>query len=160
MRGFQSIEQLSNRICINDYTSNGTKLSLQHSLNRLGLQSVDTLRIHDPNDNSNNNRHRTCNNNHHHDGDSTSSSSSSSSPFVDEVLQVLDKSNGMLNELQRMKHEGIINHIGIGMNNINNEDHIGSTYDILRLLKGAGGAPYIDSALLAGGWNFIKSIRI
>ncbi|CAB9496301.1 L-galactose dehydrogenase [Seminavis robusta] len=128
---------LSARICRNDYTAQGARRSLEHSLNRLGLQGVHTLRIHDPNDNSNNNRQQ-----------------STESSFVDEVEQALATPDGMIAELRAMRDEqGIIRHVGLGMNT-NREGHMGAPDQVLRLLHGTPRGTF-DSALLAGGWNLL-----
>jgi D-threo-aldose 1-dehydrogenase len=124
---------LQSRICRNDYSAHGARLSLQHSLDRLGLDAVHTLRIHDPNDNSNN---RAGNTTH------------------DEVAQALSP-NGMLHELRFMRdQQHLIHHVGLGMN-INVEGHMGAPDQVLRLLHGAPRGTF-DSALLAGGWNLLS----
>lgn len=120
------------RRCHNDYTAAGAETSLSESLQRMGLPKVYCLRIHDPNDNSNNR--------------------AGMEGFVDEVAVALGE-DGMCSALRRLRREGVVAHVGLGMN-CNREAHQGAPEDVLRLLGGAGPGTF-DSALLAGGWNLL-----
>jgi D-threo-aldose 1-dehydrogenase len=95
---------LHSRVCKNDYTALGARTSLQESLDRLGMPRVHGLRIHDPNDNSNNRP--------------------GMEGFVDEVDITL-ASNGACAELVRLRADGVVQNIGIGMN-CNLESHMGA----------------------------------
>lgn len=117
------------RVIVNDFTADAAASSLSQSLARMGLDHVYGLRIHDPNDNSN------------YDGS------------VDEVAIALG-SNGMLEGLQKLRNEGTIKHIGLGVN-CNREAHQGVPGEVLRLVRGAPKGCF-DSALLAGGWNLLS----
>jgi len=140
LSGFDApgVHPLDTRICINDYTARGARTSLEHSLHRMGLDRVDVLRIHDPNDNSNN-----------------SHFSMKEENFVDEVEIALDEELGMLKELRALRDiDGAIGEIGVGMNT-NVEEHMGAPDQVLRLLRRAPARTF-DSALLAGGWNLLS----
>merc|ERR1740129_164642 len=97
---------LYDRVVTNDFTGVGARVSLSESLARINTQRVYGLRIHDPNDNNVN------------DGS------------VDEVAIAL-KSDGMCTELRRMRAEGIISDVSLGMN-CNREPHIGVPEEIIR----------------------------
>lgn len=117
------------RIIKNDYTAEGAAASLSQSLARMGLENIYGLRIHDPNDNSN------------YDGS------------VDEVSIAL-KDDGMLAGLRKLRADGRIQHVGLGMN-CNREAHQGAPDEVVRLIRGAEKGTF-DSALLAGGWNLLS----
>mmetsp|Transcript_31550 Transcript_31550/g.86943 ORF Transcript_31550/g.86943 Transcript_31550/m.86943 type:complete len:377 (+) Transcript_31550:53-1183(+) len=121
------------RVCSNDYTATGARLSLSESLDRIGVASVFGLRIHDPNDNS-------CN---HHGMEG----------FVDEVAIALGE-DGMCAEFRRLREAGTVAHFGLGMN-CNREAFQGAPDDVLRLLRESEAGTF-DSALLAGGWNLLS----
>merc|ERR1719223_2557989 len=93
------------------------------------LPSIYGLRIHDPNDNS-------C-----------------YDKSVDEVATA-PREDGMLAGLRQLKADGIIQHVGLGMNS-NREAHQGVPEEIVRLIRGAEKGTF-DSALLAGGWNLLS----
>jgi len=114
---------------LNDYTAAGAKRSLKESLARMGLDSVYGLRIHDPNDNNK------------YDG------------TVDEVA-IAAAEAGACTALRELRQEGVIKHVGLGMN-CNKEAHQGAPEDIIRLIRSAGPGTF-DSALLAGGWNLLS----
>jgi len=124
----QGGSKYNTRIIKNDFTADGAAASLSQSLSRMGLEAAYGLRIHDPNDNSN------------YDGS------------VDEVAVAL-KEDGMLAGLRKLRAEGIIHHVGLGMN-CNREAHQGVPDEVLRLIRGAEDGTF-DSALLAGGWNLL-----
>lgn len=117
------------RVVRNDFTAQGALSSLSESLERMRSSSVYGIRIHDPNDNSN------------ADGS------------IDEVVVALAP-NGMLEGLRKLRQEGRIQHVGLGMN-CNREAHQGVPDQVLRLLEGAPEGTF-DSALLAGGWNLLS----
>ena len=154
-------EQVRERRCVNDYTADGASRSLGESIDRLGLGALDapkgtearqrkghgktpssggaaarrrvhTLRIHDPNDNSNN--RFGC------------------AGFTDEVAIAVGE-GGAMQELRRLRAEGTIAHVGLGMN-CNREAHQGVPEEIVRLLSSCERGTF-DSALLAGGWNLL-----
>jgi len=127
-------ETLPSRVVSNDYSANGVRKSLQESLARMGVSEFYGLRIHDPNDN-NINRF----------GDPN---------FKDEVAEVLDKESGALSELIKMRENGNIKHLSLGMN-CNKEQHQGVPDEIIRLLRKTDLGTF-DSALLAGGWNLLS----
>jgi len=118
----------NDRIIRNDFSAEGATASLSQSLSRMGLETVYGLRIHDPNDNSN------------YDGS------------VDEVSIAL-KHDGMLAGLRKLRKDGRIQHVGIGMN-CNRESHQGVADEVVPLIQGAEKGTF-DSALLAGGWNLL-----
>lgn len=122
----------TDRICSNDYTAAGARASLQESLARMGLSEVHCLRIHDPNDNSLN--HKTAR------------------PLGDEVEIALAE-DGMIKELRKMRDEGLIKEVSLGMN-CNNMEHQGVPGEVVRLIQGAGPGVF-DTAMLAGGWNLL-----
>lgn len=125
-------EVVRRRRCVNDYSGAGAARSLAESLDRLRLKAVHTLRIHDPNDNSNNKVGCT--------------------PFTDEV-EIAVSEGGMMQALRRMRAEGTIAHVGLGMN-CNLEAHQGVPDEVLRLIRSCEVGTF-DSALLAGGWNLL-----
>ena len=125
--------KLSDRVCQNDYSAAGVASSLAESLDRMGLGGVHGLRMHDPNDNSNNRV--------------------GAEGFVDEVGQALG-AGGMCEALRRLREEGTVAHVGLGMN-CNEEAHQGVPQEIVRLLRQAPRGTF-DSALLAGGWNLLS----
>eukprot|EP00929_Paragymnodinium_shiwhaense_P015073 TRINITY_DN123085_c0_g1_i1.p1 TRINITY_DN123085_c0_g1~~TRINITY_DN123085_c0_g1_i1.p1 ORF type:complete len:388 (-),score=68.63 TRINITY_DN123085_c0_g1_i1:303-1466(-) len=121
---------LSDRTVSNDYTAEGAKASLKDSLARMCVEKVNYLRIHDPNDNS-------CNRER----------------AVDEVAIALGE-EGMISEFVRMRKEGIVDKIGLGMNS-NKQTHMGAPDQIIRLVEGCPRGTF-NSALLAGGWNLLN----
>lgn len=123
---------ITSRVVVNDYTAGGAVTSLRQSLSRMGhVGGVDTLRIHDPNDNSNNRL---------------------GAPLGDEVAIALAPC-GMIDGLRALRASGSVQRIGLGMNS-NADAHLGAPSEVLRLLRGAPTGTF-DSALLAGGWNLI-----
>ena len=130
--------KLAERVCKNDYSAAGAEVSLQESLVRLGQPGVFGLRVHDPNDNSLNRL--------------------GVEGFVDEVAQVLGEGGGegegMCAALRRLRAEGTVAHVGLGMNS-NSEAHQGVPEEVIRLLREAPRGTF-DSALLAGGWNLLS----
>ena len=133
---------VADRVCQNDYTASGARVSLRESLNRLGGQipKVFGLRIHDPNDNSLNHRRLPP------------------EGFVDEVELSLRPEEGMLEGLRQLRSEGEVEQLSLGMN-CNKEPHQGVPDEILRLLRQAEPGTF-QSALLAGGWNLESTFRI
>lgn len=123
---------LHDRVCVNDFTAQGARVSLSESLNRMALPSVFGLRIHDPNDNSCNTR--------------------GMESYVDEVAIALGE-EGMCAGLRKLREEKAIQHVSLGMN-CNREAHQGVPEEILRLLHETPAGTF-DSALLAGGWNLL-----
>jgi D-threo-aldose 1-dehydrogenase len=127
---------LWSRVCVNDYTAEGARISLQESLERLNLTSGGPrvgLRIHDPNDNSN-------------------SRAGAHGGWADEVGVAL-RGDGMCSGLRELRAAGSICHVSLGMN-CNREPHQGAPEGVLRLLRGCPAGTF-DSALLAGGWNLL-----
>jgi len=129
---------LAERVCKNDYSAAGAEASLRESLQRLGKPSVFGLRVHDPNDNNLN--------------------KAGTESFVDEVAQALsveggEEGEGMCAALRRLRGEGTVAHVGLGMNS-NCEAHQGVPDEVIRLLREAPRGTF-DSALLAGGWNLL-----
>lgn len=125
------------RIVKNDFTADGAEASLSQSLSRMGLQSVYGLRIHDPNELRS---AQDPNDVQNHDGS------------VDEVSVALAE-DGMLAGLRKLRAEGKIQHVSLGMNT-NREAHMGVPDEVLRLMHGADEGTF-DSAQLAGGWNLL-----
>ena len=125
------------RVCVNDYSAAGVDISLENSLNRMGLPAVYGLRIHDPNDNSLN-----C-----------AAMRAEGKVLPDEVAQAVDPADGMCARLVALRQAGTIKHVGLGMN-CNREAHQGVPDEILRLIRGCPAGTF-DSALLAGGWNLL-----
>lgn len=123
----------SERIQSNDYTGTGARSSFQDSLARMGLTSIHGLRIHDPNDNELN----------------------SKPDFVlgDEVAVALSD-DGIVQELRKMREEGLIKEVSLGMNCDGSSSHQGAPGEIVRLIRGAGPGTF-DTAMLAGGWNLL-----
>merc|ERR1711862_916062 len=72
---------------------------------------------------------------------------------VDEVAIALAP-NGMLAGLEKLRADGIIRHVGLGMN-CNVEAHQGVPEEVVRLIRGSKKGSF-DSALLAGGWNLLS----
>ncbi|CAK0907381.1 unnamed protein product, partial [Prorocentrum cordatum] len=120
------------RVFVNDYTAEGAAASHADSLARLGADRVHGLRVHDPNDNST------------WDGS------------TDEVAAALAP-GGMLEGLRRLRAEGKIEHVSLGMN-CHNLNGRARPEEVLRLLRGAPRGTF-DSALLAGGWNLLTQDR-
>jgi len=118
------------RILSNDYTALGVERSLTESLARMQLANVYALRVHDPNDNSLNR------------GVSS-----------DDVAVCLGEDGACL-ALRRLRREGVIQHVSLGMNS-NLESHIGAPQEIVRMISSAPSGTF-DSALLAGGWNLLS----
>jgi len=129
-----SLMALRARVCRNDYTAAGARLSLAHSLARMGdLKRVYGLRIHDPNDNSLN--------------------KAGVPDFVDEVA-IATGPGGMISALRALREEGAVDQIGLGMN-CNREAHQGVPEEVVRLIDCAPDGTF-NSALLAGGWNLLS----
>ena len=133
---------LTHGVVTNDYTAGGPRMSLEGSLQRMDRPRVHTLRIHDPNDSP-----------ERPDG-------------VDEVSIALQDGDGMISEMVRMRGEGLIDCVSLGMNS-NCEIRPkrpelalppsltdGIPAEIERLLKGAPQGTF-DDALLAGGWTLL-----
>merc|ERR1719329_367778 len=60
----------------------------------------------------------------------------------------------MIQELRKMREEGVIIEVSLGMNSNGSSPHLGVPDEIVRLIRGAGQGVF-DSALLAGGWNLL-----
>ena len=131
---------LRNGAPTNDYTAAGAATSLKESLDRMGLERVHGLRIHD------------CNDTPERD------------PKVDEVAIALGP-GGMLEGLTAMRRAGKISKVSLGMNSqVQNRvpgdfplppSVIGGVpAEIVRLVQSAPAGTF-DEALIAGGWTLM-----
>merc|ERR1719329_1174086 len=60
----------------------------------------------------------------------------------------------MIQELRKMREEGVIIEVSLGMNSNGSSPHLGVPDEIVRLIRGAGPGVF-DTAMLAGGWNLL-----
>ena len=126
---------LEDRTITNDYSAAGVDASLEESLERLGVEAVHTLRVHDPNDNSDKpGKGR--------DGDEG-----------DDEVAIAAGPGGACERLGELREAGTLDAVSLGMNS-NKHDHQGVPEEIVRLIRTAAPGTF-DSALLAGGWNLL-----
>lgn len=126
---------LEERTILNDYSAEGVDTSLEESLERLGIASVHTLRVHDPNDNS------------------EKPGKGRSGDEGDDEVAISAGPGGACERLVELREAGVIQHVSLGMNS-NKHDHQGVPEEIVRLIQSAAPGTF-DSALLAGGWNLL-----
>ena len=150
---------LAERVCKNDFSAAGAEASLRESLQRLGRPAVFGLRVHDPNDNNLNKvgmegfvdevaQVLAPGRLDSYDGD-TRVWGGACLPLclplclpqcipqcLSQALGVGDgeEGEGMCAALRRLRGEGTVAHVGLGMNS-NCEAHQGVPHEVIRLLR-------------------------
>ena len=122
---------LDQRSITNDYTVAGVECSHRESLQRLGVERVHTLRIHDPNDNQ-----HVC---RAHGGNASTAAAQATLP--DEVA-IAAGSGGAAEGLVALREGGVIEHVSIGMNSNEEAHQVPDLVACARPSPAGGCAPY------------------